>query len=121
MKKYSFIFLATFLIFFFIGLTTVEGNDIHSVITYNIKYDDYSNGEDSWNVRKAGLLKNITTFSPDIIGIQEGLIHQVEFLDSKMNDYKYVGVGRDDGNRKGEYCAIFFKEKKYKLLRNSTF
>ena len=40
MKKYSFIFLATFLIFFFIGLTTVEGNDIHSVITYNIKYDD---------------------------------------------------------------------------------
>ena len=45
------------------------------------------------------------------IGIQEGLIHQVEFLDSKMNDYKYVGVGRDDGNRKGEYCAIFFNEK----------
>ena len=38
-----------------------------------------------------------------------------------MNDYKYVGVGRDDGNRKGEYCAIFFNEKKYKLLKNSTF
>ena len=38
-----------------------------------------------------------------------------------MNDYKYVGVGRDDGNRKGEFCAIFFNEKKYKLLRNSTF
>ena len=55
------------------------------------------------------------------IGIQEGLIHQVEFLDSKMNDYKYVGVGRDDANRKGEYCAIFFNEKKYKLLKNSTF
>ena len=121
MKKYSFIFLVAFLIFFFITPTTFEGNDIHSVITYNIKYDDNSNGENSWNVRKADLLKNITTFSPDIIGIQEGLIHQVEFLDSKMNDYKYVGVGRDDADRKGEYCAIFFNEKKYKLLKNSTF
>ena len=121
MKKYSFIFLATFLIFFFIGQTAVEGNDIHSVITYNIKYDDYTNGENSWNVRKVALLDLINTLSPDILGIQEGLIHQVEFLASKMNDYKYVGVGREDAKRKGEYCAIFFNEKKYKLLKNSTF
>ena len=121
MKKYSFIFLATFLIFFFIGQTAVEGNDIHSVITYNIKYDDYANCENSWNVRKVALLDLINTLSPDILGIQEGLIHQVEFLASKMNDYKYVGVGREDANRKGEYCAIFFNEKKYKLLKNSTF
>ena len=121
MKKYSFIFLVAFLIFIFLIPTTSGGNDIHSVITYNIKYDDNSNGENSWNVRKVALLELITTFSPDIIGIQEGLIHQVEFLNSKMNDHKYVGVGRDDGNRKGEFCAIFFNEKKYKLLNNSTF
>ena len=120
MKKYSFIFFVALLIFF-LTATTFEGNDIHSLISYNIKYDDNSNGENSWNVRKAALLELITTFSPDIIGIQEGLIHQVKFLDSKMNDYKYVGVGRDDGKREGEYCAIFFNEKKYKLLKNSTF
>ena len=70
MKKYSFIFLATFLIFFFIGQTAVEGNDIHSVITYNIKYDDYTNGENSWNVRKVALLALIDSLSPDILGIQ---------------------------------------------------
>ena len=120
MKKYSFIFFVALLIFF-LTATTFEGNDIHSLITYNIKYDDNSNGENSWNVRKAALLELITTFSPDIIGVQEGLIHQVKFLDLKMNDYKYVGVGRDDGKREGEYCAIFFNEKKYKLLKNSTF
>ena len=121
MKKYSFIFLVAFLIILFLTPTTCKGYDIHSIITYNIKYDDNSKGENSWNVRKAPLLELITTFSPDIIGIQEGLIHQVEFLDSKMNDYKYVGVGRDDGNRKGEFCAIFFNEKKYNLLNNATF
>ena len=100
---------------------TFEGNDIHSVITYNIKYDDNSNGKNSWKVRKDAMIELIHKLSPDILGIQEGLIHQVEFLDSKMSDHKYVGVGRDDANRKGEYCAIFFNEKKYKLLKDSTF
>jgi len=120
-KKYSFIFLVAFLIFIFLKPTTSGGNDIHSVITYNIKYDDNSNGENSWNVRKGAMIELIHKLSPDILGIQEGLIHQVEFLDSKMSDHKYVGVGRDDGKRKGEYCAIFFNEKKYKLLEKSTF
>ena len=121
MKKYSFIFFAGFLIFFLMTPRTFESNDIHSVITYNIKYDDNSNGENSWNVRKDAMIELIHKHSPDILGIQEGLIHQVEFLDSKMSHHKYVGVGRDDGNKKGEYCAIFFNEKKYKLLEESTF
>tara|TARA_B100000886_G_scaffold47969_1_gene29519 strand:- start:3814 stop:4671 length:858 start_codon:yes stop_codon:yes gene_type:complete len=121
LKKYLFIFFVTFLIHASIRLKTFEGNDIHSVITYNIKYDDNSNGKNSWKVRKDAMIELIHKLSPDILGIQEGLIHQVEFLDSKMSDHKYVGVGRDDANRKGEYCAIFFNEKKYKLLKDSTF
>ena len=82
MKKYSFIFLVAFLLFIFLKPTTSGGNDIHSVITCNIKYDDNSNGENSWNVRKVALLDLINTLTPDILGIQEGLIHQVEFLAS---------------------------------------
>lgn len=121
MKKYLFIFFVTFLIISFIRIKTFEGNDIHSVITYNIKYDDNSNGKNSWKVRKVAMAELINKLSPDILGIQEGLIHQVEFLDSKMSNHKYVGVGREDANRKGEYCAIFFNEKKYKLLIDSTF
>ena len=102
------------------ALKTIESNDIHLVVTYNIKYDDNSNGKNSWNVRKDAMIELLYSLSPDILGIQEGLIHQVEFLDSKMSSHKYVGVGRDDANREGEYCAIYFNEEKYKLLKNST-
>ena len=87
MKKYLFIFFVTFLILASIILNTFEGNDIHSVITYNIKYDDNSNGKNSWKVRKDAMIELIHKLSPDILGIQEGLIHQVEFLDSKMSDH----------------------------------
>ena len=110
-KKYSFILLLTFLIFNSIGLKIFGGNDIHSVITYNIKYDDNSNGENSWKVRKGAMIELITTISPDILGIQEALIHQVEFLNSKMSNHKYVGVGEKMQIEKVN-IAQFFQRKK---------
>ena len=80
----------------------------------------------SWNVNgvraieKKGFLDWVDNTSPDILCIQEGLNYQVEYLNSKMNNHKYLGVGRDDAKENGEYCAIFFNEKKYKLLKTSN-
>ena len=119
--KIHFYLLIAFFLYFIFSSKKIKGNDIHSVITYNIKYDNKSDSENSWDVRKVAMLELINTLSPDILCIQEGLNHQVEYLNSKMNDYQYVGVGREDANKGGEFCAIFFNEKKYKLLKNSTF
>ena len=119
--KIHFYLLIAFFLYFIFSSKKIKGNDIHSVITYNIKYDNKSDSENSWDVRKVAMLELINTLSPDILCIQEGLNHQVEYLNSKMNDYQYVGVGREDANKSGEFCAIFFNEKKYKLLKNSTF
>ena len=110
MKRHFHLLNLSFLCLFF-APKTIEGNDIHSVITYNIKYDNKSDSENSWDVRKVGMLELMNSLSPDILCIQEGLNHQVEYLNSKLNDYKYVGVGRDDANKSGEFCAIFFNEK----------
>tara|TARA_B100000953_G_scaffold65712_1_gene52562 strand:- start:880 stop:1557 length:678 start_codon:yes stop_codon:yes gene_type:complete len=60
-------------------------------------------------------------YSPSIIGIQEGLLNQVQYIDSSLINYDYVGVGRDDGKEKGEFCAIYFDTTRYVLLKNSTF
>ena len=60
-------------------------------------------------------------YSPSIIGIQEGLLNQIQYIDSSLINYDYVGVGRDDGKEKGEFCAIYFDTTRYVLLKNSTF
>jgi endonuclease/exonuclease/phosphatase family metal-dependent hydrolase len=60
-------------------------------------------------------------YYPSIIGIQEGLLNQVQYIDSSLINYDYVGVGRDDGKDKGEFCAIYFDTTRYVLLKNSTF
>ncbi|WP_242202161.1 endonuclease/exonuclease/phosphatase family protein [Aestuariivivens insulae] len=93
----------------------------YKIMTYNIRYDNPNDGENQWSKRKAVLSNQILFYEPDIIGIQEGLHHQVTYLDSMLVNYKYIGVGRDDGKTKGEYSAIFYNANKLKVIQNQTF
>ena len=93
----------------------------HSIISYNIRYDNDWDIENSWKIRRNKVSQILVQYSPSIIGIQEGLLNQVQYIDSSLIDYDYVGVGRDDGKKKGEFCAIYFDTTRYVLLKNSTF
>jgi len=92
-----------------------------NLISFNIKYDNTSDTINNWNKRKASLAKLIQHYEADIIGIQEGLHNQVDYLNSTLHGYSYVGVGRDDGQQKGEYSAIFYNSDKFKVLKTNTF
>ena len=93
----------------------------HSIISYNIRYDNNWDIENSWKIRRNKIGQILVQYSASIIGIQEGLLNQVQYIDSSLIDYDYVGVGRDDGKKKGEFCAIYFDTTRYVLLKNSTF
>ena len=67
------------------------------------------------------IAKQLKFYNPDIFGTQEGLVHQLKYIDSVLVDHQFVGVGRDDGKEKGEHCAIFFNSKKFKVIGQSTF
>ncbi len=93
----------------------------YEFMSFNIRYDNKDDGLDSWSHRQHDIANYIEKVSPAILGIQEGLHHQVEFLNTYLEDYKYVGVGRDDGLTKGEYCAIFYSIQSVSLLESGTF
>jgi len=93
----------------------------HSIISYNIRYDNNWDVENSWKMRRNKISQILIQYSPSIIGIQEGLLNQVQYINSSLINYDYVGVGRDDGKEKGEFCAIYFDTTRYVLLKNSTF
>ena len=115
MKNISILLLALF------SFTISMTGQSNKLMTYNIRYDNVNDGENQWAKRKTFLCDQISFFEPDIFGIQEGLVHQVEYIDSVLTDYSYLGVGRDDGKRKGEYSAIFYNEIKFKVLDEGTF
>ena len=102
------------------GHTLVMGQSV-SVMTYNIRYDTPKDGDNWWNLRKVEVVKLIDHYSPDFLGIQEGLHTQVEYISDHTNQYSYIGVGRDDGKMKGEYTALYFDNSKFELIFQNTF
>lgn len=92
-----------------------------TVMSYNIKCDYGQQDADKWDNRKSEMVELINRYNPDILGEQEAVPTQMEFLDSALNAYSYIGVGRDNGENKGEYSAIFYKINRLTVLEQNTF
>ena len=90
-------------------------------MTFNIRYDNPDDGLFSWDNRKDMVFWVIKKYNPDILGIQEALKGQMDELDKELNDYKWSGVGRDDGNDKGEFVPIFYKKERFILEDEGRF
>lgn len=78
-------------------------------------------GENAWPLRKdkvAGLLK---FHQADIFNVQEALPEQIDDLEVLFPDFDHVGVGRDDGIRKGEHMAIFYIKTRFEKINDGMF
>ena len=90
------------------------------VMSYNIRYDNPGDGLNVWNNRKEFLATQILRADPDILGIQESLPNQVEYLSSTLSEFAHVGEGRDEGGQ-GESTTIFYRKEQFDLLAYHTF
>lgn len=98
-----------------------QGDLSFNVATYNIRFDAKHDTVNAWENRRTVIVNLLLYNQVDIIGIQEGLHHQVEELDSLLQNHSYVGVGRDDGAEAGEFSAIFYNHHKFSILESGTF
>lgn len=90
------------------------------VMTYNIRLDIKSDGENSWSNRKDFFISQIKFYEPDIFGVQEALPNQINDLKTGLPTYNHIGIGRD-GLNKGEASAIFFDKSRFKVSDEQTF
>ena len=91
------------------------------VLTLNIRYDNPSDAPNDWPSRKDFVVSFLKDEAPDIFGLQEVLWHQYEYIDSLMEGYKSIGMGRDDGGQKGEMTPVFFRKDRFCTLSYGTF
>lgn len=89
------------------------------VMSFNIRYPQKLDGINYWDHRKNALIDVVRQFNPDIIGFQEVRNEPLEYLKTKLNDYEYYAVPRDDGKVQGEMAPIFFKG--CTLVKQGTF
>lgn len=90
------------------------------IMTTNIRYASPNDGVNIWDNRKDWLCDNIKFMDVDMLGGQEVIYAQLQDMIQRLPDYDYVGVGRN-GENEGEFCPIFYKKDKYKLLDSDTF
>ena len=91
--------------------------------TYNVRYDNPGDAErgNGWAQRAPVIGELIKFHQFDVLGTQEALHHQVVDLQERLPEFAHVGMGRDDGEKKGEFTAIFYKKDKFRLLDSGTF
>jgi endonuclease/exonuclease/phosphatase family metal-dependent hydrolase len=92
-----------------------------TVMTFNIRYGTANDGENRWPLRKDFLVDVIKEHNADVIGLQEALDFQIDEIVAAIPAYAVVGVGRDDGARKGEYAAILFRRDRFQVADAGTF
>ena len=91
------------------------------VMSYNIRLDVASDGENRWEARKEKITGLMRFYAPDFIGGQEVMHHQLLFIKKELPGFEHIGVGRDDGKEKGEYSAIFYNAALFEVQQQATF
>ncbi len=91
------------------------------VMSFNMRLATTADGDNAWDFRKETFVEVVKENDPLLLGVQEALWSQMEYLDGALDGYKWVGVGRDDGEKKGEFMSIFYKEDAVELLDSGTF
>lgn len=90
------------------------------VMTYNIRFaNPGDSGRVSWENRRGKVASMIRFHAPDVLGTQEGRLHQLYDLEERLSGYEWVGVGRDEGG--DEFSALFYRTERLALLDHHTF
>ena len=102
------------------SLTFAQKNQPITIITYNIRLNVASDGINAWPNRKENVKALVKFYDADVLCVQEALPDQFDDL-LASSDFDVVGVGRDDGKRKGEFSAIYFNKNRFVKKDGGTF
>jgi endonuclease/exonuclease/phosphatase family metal-dependent hydrolase len=92
-----------------------------NVISYNIRMSTPDDGVNAWPLRKEKVAGLLRFHQAGIFNVQEALPEQMDDLVALFPDFDHVGVGRDDGVRKGEHMAVFFSKSRFEKINDGMF
>jgi len=91
------------------------------VMSFNLRFATAKDGENHWDKRRELLLDTIRRAQPDLLGTQETLALQRDYLAQNLDGYEALGIGRDDGTERGEMTAILWKKERFEKLAAGHF
>lgn len=92
-----------------------------NIMTFNIRLNTSVDGENAWPNRITMVNGLLRFYDADIFGLQEAFIGQIKDIENGLPGFEWIGVGRDDGDKAGEFSPLFFNTAKFILLDNGHF
>jgi endonuclease/exonuclease/phosphatase family metal-dependent hydrolase len=97
------------------------------VMSFNVRTGNADDGDNSWVTpdpdkpdRREAVVTTIDTFNPDILGLQEDLGYQGDYIRNQMPRYTKFGRGANaDGS--GEHVSILYRTSRFTKLGQGTF
>lgn len=89
--------------------------------TFNVRWANPDDGEHRWELRRERLFALLRSWGPDVLGLQEPLLPQLDAIRHVLPDYESVAVGREDGLEAGEFCPVFYRASRLERLETGTF
>src|SRR3546814_14560915 len=78
--------------------TAKDRADRFSAMTYNIRLDLASDGDNAWPHRRKALTALVAYYAPDLVGLQEVLLHQKQQIEDDLPT-------RSEERRVGKECV----------------
>ena len=90
------------------------------VMTFNLRFENDQDGSNSWNNRRHLVVELIEQYAPAILGTQEGRLSQLDYLESRLSDYRIHAPARvlDDTC---QYPTLFFRKDQFRILSGAEF
>lgn len=101
---------------------TAVGSDAEvRVMSYNVRVGTAADGINDWGHRREFLAETITAFAPDLLGTQETLDFQRDFIASRMPGYGNFGLARDAARGDGEMMTVFYRLERFDRIDGGHF
>lgn len=91
------------------------------VMSFNLRFATANDGPNHWDLRHGAAAQAIARFEPDLLGTQETLASQRDFVLKQFPHFRAVAVGRDDGAEAGEMSPVFYRADRFDLVESGVF
>lgn len=102
-------------------LLVEDGRLCLRVMSFNILQAKRDESVGHWDQRRHLVAEVINAFDPELLGLQEVIKSQADFLTEALPEYGYVGVGWLKGNEDTIQVAIFYRKLLFERLEEGHF
>jgi len=101
----------------------VEGPLPLNVMTFNIRTANINDGTNAWPQRRMLVADTIVRYAPHVVGLQEALGEQIDYLAAALPNYRWLGIDRglNGGTGLSEYTPIFYRHAELIPIESGNF